>query len=139
MSARARTTCASLCKRHCGQDGLCWELKSKSLDQSWHAAGIHLYCIALAQAGEELWTRIDYTSRIAQFAEELLEASRRDDLQNSCRVVTSIPEGVPLIAGLEDQIARFANAHIITQQGAYLSLQHKAVFVFAGVTVKRRR
>src|SRR5947209_13263386 len=68
----------------------------------------------------------------------MLEARRGDDLEDPRRLLTRVPEGVPLTSGLEDEITRLTNHDLIAQQSTDLPLQYVTVLVLARVAVKRR-
>src|SRR5205823_12330757 len=70
--------------------------------------------------------------------EETLEAGRGDDLEDPARLVPGVPEGVPLVAGLEDEVARAGLEDLVTQECAHAALQDVAVLVLARVAVQRR-
>ena len=71
-------------------------------------------------------------------AEEVLEAGRRDDLQDPARLVAGVPERVPLIARLERELTCVGVDHLIAQQRSHPALEHEAVLVDAVVAVQRR-
>src|ERR1700682_6411190 len=79
------------------------------------------------------------SSQIGDLVEELLEAGRRDDLENARRRVACIPKRVPLAARLEDQVAHLAIDELAAQVGADSSLEDKAVLILATVPVQRCR
>ena len=43
--------------------------------------------------------------QLAHLAEHVLEPARGDDLEDPARLVAGVPERVPLVAGLEDEVA----------------------------------
>ena len=69
----------------------------------------------------------------------MLEAPWRDDLQDPTRLIAGVPEGVPLLARLERQIAHIGVNDLVTEQGAHPPLDHEAVLVLTGVFVNRGR
>jgi len=71
-------------------------------------------------------------------AEEVLEAGRRDDLQDPAGLVTRVPERVPLIARLERELAGLDIDHLIAEQRSHPSFEHEAVLVDAVMAVQRR-
>ena len=73
-----------------------------------------------------------------ELAEELLEPGRRDDLEDPAGLVARVPERVPLVARLEDEVARAGLDDVVAQQRAHAPLEHVAVLVLAGVQVQRR-
>ena len=62
--------------------------------------------------------QIGDTALIGKFAEEALEAGWSDDLEDAGRLITGVPEGMPLVARLKHKIARLGKHHIFTNQGA---------------------
>src|SRR5215211_7408665 len=81
--------------------------------------------------------RIRLVAGGAELAEQVLKAARRDELQHAGGGVPGVPEGVPLAAGLEDQIAGFGEDFLVAQQGPQPALQHVAVLGLAAVVVQR--
>jgi hypothetical protein len=75
----------------------------------------------------------------AQFREVTLKPGRRDDLQDARWLVASIPEGMPLIAWLEDQVASIAENNLSTQINANPPFNYKTVFIFIPMPMQRRR
>jgi hypothetical protein len=67
-----------------------------------------------------------------------LEACRRDDLQDACLLVAVVPEGVPLTAGLEDEVAGAAVDDVVAEQRAHPPFEHEAVLVLTAVAMERR-
>src|SRR4030095_10411648 len=59
---------------------------------------------------------------VAQLTEEVLEAGRRDDLQDAARRVAGIPERVPLLARLVDEIPRLRVDDVVAEQRAHSPL-----------------
>ena len=77
-------------------------------------------------------------AEVDQVSEESLEARGRDDLQDPGRLVAGVPERVPLVARLEDEIAGAADHDVIAQQRTDTSLEDVAVLVLARVPMHRR-
>ena len=50
-----------------------------------------------------------------------------------------VPEGVPLVARLEDQVSRAADQDLVPEQRSHLAFEDEAVLVLAAVPVKGRR
>src|SRR5213082_2620316 len=57
-------------------------------------------------------------SQVDELLEEPLESRGGDDLENPRRLLARIPERVPLVARLEDQIAGTADQHLVSQERA---------------------
>src|SRR3954447_6267633 len=74
-----------------------------------------------------------------QLVEVLLESAGRDDLQDSRRLVGRVPEGVPLIARLVDEVARVRDHYLVAKKCAQSALEDEAVLVLARVQVQRGR
>jgi len=69
--------------------------------------------------------------------EVVFESSGRNDLEDPARAITGIPESVPSVAGLEDEVARLREDCSSTKPGSHLALQHIALFVLTRVTMQR--
>jgi hypothetical protein len=95
-----------------------------------------------AVAGTELAQRlgisVGHAAEVDELGKELLEASGGDDLEDARRLVAAVPEGEPLIARLEDQIAGLADQRFVAEQRADLPLKHVAVLVLAAVAMRGR-
>ena len=61
----------------------------------------------------------------------------RDDLEDPARLVARVPERVPLVARLEDEVARAGLDDVVAEQGTHPSLEDEAVLVLARVQVQR--
>src|SRR5829696_6260956 len=98
--------------------------------QVFHALEVELYPVA----GVEGWAcRLAGLSRLL---EEVLESSGGDDLQYAARPVAGVPEGVPLVAGLEDEGALFRDDDLVAELRAQTALQDVAVLVLVRVAMK---
>jgi hypothetical protein len=73
-----------------------------------------------------------------ELVEIVLEARRRDDLEDPAEAVARVPEGVPLVARLEGQVAGLGVDDVLTEEGPQPAFQHIAVLVLAGVAVQGR-
>src|SRR4029453_4679045 len=98
---------------------------------------IHLEAVARAEIRENLRGCPGDATEVDEFGEESLKAGRRDDLQNPGRLITRVPERVPLVAGLEHQIPWVGDQHFVTEKRAHPALEHVAVLVFTRVPVQR--
>jgi len=67
----------------------------------------------------------------------VLEARGGDDLEDPARLVARVPERVPLVARLVDQVARAGLDDLVAEQRAHAALQDVAVLVLARVEVQR--
>src|SRR5438067_2037515 len=76
-----------------------------AVDEPRDALGVHLERIAGAELGQRLRLGLCDAAEVDELVEEPLEAGRGDDLEDPRRLVSGVPECVPLVAGLEDQIA----------------------------------
>ena len=76
--------------------------------------------------------------QLRHLLEEVLEAARRDDLEDPARGVVGVPESVPLAARLERQVAGLGIDDVVAQQCAHAALEDEAVLVLALVDVHRR-
>src|SRR5207253_967494 len=109
----------------------------EALEQLRDALHLHLQPVALAQLCEPLQVELTRGAQVDELVEEPLESGRRDDLEDPGRLVGRVPERVPLVARLEDEIARPRLDDLVAEQRAHPSLDHEAVFVLAGVEVER--
>src|SRR5690242_10190618 len=77
--------------------------QAEALGDADRPLGVELDAVALAEVGHLLrgWG----ARQLAHLAEEVVEATRRDDLEDSARRVAGVPERVPLVARLEDEVA----------------------------------
>src|SRR4051812_19831414 len=66
----------------------------------------HLKAIALPELCERLLISLGHTTHVDELLEEALETGRRDDLEDPAGLVARVPERVPLVARLEDQVTR---------------------------------
>src|SRR5438046_481065 len=69
------------------------------------AVGLDLEAVAGPQRPELAGIEVRSLHEGTELVEEMLEAPRRDDLQDPARLVAGVPEGVPLVARLERQVA----------------------------------
>src|SRR5215213_2892246 len=74
---------------------------------------------------------------LRRFLEQVLESSWGDDLQYPARPVAGVPEGVPLVAGLEDEVALCRVDDLVAELCAHAPLQDVAVLVLVRVAMKR--
>src|SRR5919109_785552 len=95
--------------------------------------------VARAERGQLIRVSIDRTAHVREPREEAPEPRRRDDLEDPARLVARVPEGVPLVAWLEDEVPRPRFDDLVAQQGAHPPLEDVAVLVLARVQVQRRR
>ena len=112
---------------------------AEAVDQLRHRLGLHLEPVALRELGHRLLARADHTAHRVELGEEALEAGRRDDLEDPARLVSGVPERVPLVARLEDEVPRPGLDHVVAEQRTHPPLEDEAVLVLARVAVHRRR
>src|SRR4051794_33449551 len=74
----------------------------EALEKSGDRFGLHPEPVAVAELTELLRRRVRDATHVDELLEEALEAGRRDDLQDPCRLVGRVPERVPLVAWLVD-------------------------------------
>src|SRR6476620_152691 len=111
-----------------------WMGESVLLADPLHAAHVELDAVL---GGEIRHVGLASLETLGQLAEEVLEPGRRDDLQNPAGRVARVPERVPLVAGLEREVAYLRVDHVVAQQGAHPALQHVAPLVDAVMPVQR--
>src|SRR5207244_3473072 len=92
--------------RPAGRDLLAGEVDTEALDQFGHGVRAHLKSVTGAQLGQSLCIRRRDTAEVDQFVEEALEACGRDNLEDSAGLHAGVPERVPLLSWLKDQVAR---------------------------------
>jgi hypothetical protein len=93
--------------------------------------------VAGPELGQLLWIELaGHQGR--QLVEEVLEAARRDDLENPAGGVVRIPEGVPLVAWLERQVADLGIDDVVAELRAHSPLEDEAVLVLAFMDMHRR-
>jgi hypothetical protein len=69
-------------------------------------------------AGHQLWRRL---GDVLEGFEQVLQPGRGDDLQDDCGLVGGVPEGVPLPARFEDQVAGVAEGLLAAEHVAAMS------------------
>src|SRR5581483_1157701 len=115
------------------------DAQAEPLDELGHRLRLHLEAVALADPRELVRIGRHGPAEIGELAEELLEAGRRDDLEDPAGLVTRVPERVPLVPRLEDEIARARLDDVVAEQRAHPALEDEAVLVLARVQMERRR
>src|SRR5579864_2638092 len=102
-----------------------------------HACEVHVQVVLCGQ--REQGSRIWWASRnrVHKRLEEILEAGGCDDLQQPGWFVARVPERVPLIARLEDQVTGLAVDDLPTEVGSDTPFEYVAVFVLSVVAMQR--
>src|SRR5438552_3994170 len=109
------------------------------LDQAGDALEVELEPVLGAQRRELLGIGLGRLREpLSELGEEALESPWRDDLEDPRRLVARVPERVPLVARLEDQIAWAADDDLIAEEGPAPPFEDIAVLVLSAVAVKRR-
>src|SRR3954454_12532668 len=101
--------------------------------------GLHLEPVALVELHDRVEVRLRLRDQISELVEEVLETSRSDDLEDPRRLVAVVPECVPLLARLEDEVSRLGVNHVIPQDRSHPAIDDVAVLVLAGVLVQPDR
>src|SRR5581483_6427661 len=99
----------------------------EALHELGHRVRLHLEAVALAQRGHDLGAGGEHAAEIGELLEEALEAGGRDDLENPARLVSRVPEGVPLVAGLVHEIAGACDDDVVAEESAHSPLEDVAV------------
>src|SRR5581483_1642533 len=99
---------------------------------------LHLERVALAQPCELVRVGVHGAAEVGELPEELLEAGRRDDLEDAARLVAGVPERVPLVTRLVHEVARPGLDDVVAEERSHAPLQHVAVLVLARVQMERR-
>src|SRR5690349_2854055 len=108
------------------------------LEQLRNRLRARLESVARNKVGELLRTGLERAAERRKLTKVSLETRGRDDLKDPAGRVTRVPEGVPLVAWLEHQVASTGLDNVVAQQRSHPSLKHEAVLVLARVTVQRR-
>src|SRR3712207_1710232 len=87
-------------------------LVAESLD----ASGVDLEAISCADGHSG--RRVGIGRQLDHVLEVLLEPGWRDDFEDARRLIARVPEGMPLPAGLEDQVAGLGVENFLTKQRA---------------------
>src|SRR5689334_8121327 len=95
----------------------------ETLEEVWNPVWLHLEAVALSELREGFRIGLGDAAHLDELLEEALESGRRDDLEDPARLVARVPERVPLVAWLEDQVARPGLNDVITEQRADPPLQ----------------
>jgi hypothetical protein len=111
--------------------------EAESLEQARDAARVHLELVAGAELAEDARLGLRHPAEVDQLVEEALEACGRDDLEQARGFVARVPERVPLVAWLEDQVARRSDDDVVAEQSADAAFEHVAVLVLTEMTVQR--
>src|SRR5439155_9609593 len=80
-------------------DGFAREAQPEALDQAGNAFRVHLEPVMGRELAERLRLGLGCAAHVHELCEEPLEAGWGDDLQDPGRLLTGVPEGVPLVAG----------------------------------------
>src|SRR6476646_3668394 len=113
------------------------ELQAEAVEQLGHGLRAHLEPVARVEPRELLRVGDDRAAEPVELAEEVLEPGRRDDLEDPARLVARVPEGVPLVTRLEDEVAGAGLDDVVAEEGAHPALEDVAVLVLARVPVQR--
>src|SRR5436190_18223251 len=92
------------------------QLQTEALEQAGDRLRPHLEAVPLAELCDRLRAGRNHTAHSGQLREEALEAGGRDDLEDPARLVAGVPEGVPLAARLEHEVARPCLGNLVAQQ-----------------------
>ncbi len=112
--------------------------ETEPLDESWNTLRVQLETVTRAEFTHALRLRPSHAAEIEEFGEEPFEAGWRDDLQDPSGLIAGIPEGMPLIARLEDEVAWVSEQHLVTQKRSNAAFENVAVLVLARVPMQRR-
>jgi hypothetical protein len=95
--------------------GLRAERHAVLLAQPGHRLELELEPVAGTQVGEPLRLGRPAGAGVDELVEEVLEPARGDDLEDPAGVVAGVPERVPLVARLEDEVAGVRVDEVIAQ------------------------
>src|SRR5579883_2718268 len=109
----------------------------EALDELRHAAHIHVDFVAGAKRREALRVGRAAAQLRGEFAKVVLKSARRDDLENPRRRIAGVPKRVPLVAGLENEIAHLPDDDGFAKHRADAAFEHEAVLVLSMMAVQR--
>src|SRR4051794_22543035 len=95
------------------------EAQAVALEQAGDAVDVELDAVALGERRARALRGLG----LAELVEEALEARRGDDLEDPRGLVAGVPERVPLVARLEDEVARLAEDDLVAELRADPPLQ----------------
>src|ERR1700712_5499043 len=107
--------------------GLAPERQPELLEQPGDAVEVELQAVALGERGALLRRGRRGGRHPGGLREETLEARRGDDLEDPLRLVARVPERVPLVAGLEDEVAGPAEDDLVAELRPHAALEDVAV------------
>src|SRR5215207_5342755 len=114
------------------------ESQAMLLDQSRHAVRVDLELVFCADHGPLLGVCGPGADELADLREVLLEAGGRDQLAEPSGLVTGVPEGMPLAARLEDEVAWVREDDLVAELRAHPSLEDVAVLVLIRMAMHGR-
>src|SRR5690242_13026752 len=114
------------------------EADAEAFDEVGDAGGIQLERIAFAEIAESVRVCLHDATELDELRKEALEAGGRDDLEDPARLLSSVPEGVPLAARLEDEVTGASLHDVVAEECSHAAFEHVAVFVFPQMPMERR-
>jgi len=113
-------------------------LETEALAEPGDRVGVHLEPVAGAEVGKTAKVRSALAGvDLGELMEEILEAGRRDDLDDLARCIAGVPERMPLIPGLEHPGSGLSRHDVVAEQRTERPCQHVRVLVLARVPVER--
>jgi hypothetical protein len=88
----------------------------KTLKELWNALRIHFEGVTLAKSLQGLWRGYSGSSECHEFSKVVFKSRRRDYFEDSRRLITCVPERVPLAARFEDEIAWAGFERVVTKE-----------------------
>ena len=116
-------------------DGLA-ESHAQPLGQLHGLAELDLTAVPSSHLREQL--RLGFPLELGERPEQLLETGRRDQLQDDKRLVAGVPEGVPLPAWLEHDVAGGGSDLVVTEHRPKGSAEDVGELVLVVVQMDRR-
>jgi hypothetical protein len=110
----------------------------EAVEQLGHRLAPQLEAVAVAELRQRHRVRLERAAQGHELAEVVLEPGRRDDLEDPARLVARVPERVPLVARLVDEVAGPGLDDVVAEERAHPPLHDVAVLVLARVPVQRR-
>ena len=111
--------------------------KTESFQELWNRLRIDLEPISLSERAKGFRRSHPRAAQCYELSEVLLKPCRRDDLQNPRRLIAGVPERMPLVARLENEISGTALNHRFSEQRANAPFEHVAVLIFTSMPMQR--
>src|ERR1700680_92267 len=95
--------------------------------------------VSVCERGAAFWGEGPRSDHLPELPEVVLEAGRRDDLEDPRGLIGWGPERVRYVARLDDVRARPAQEEFVSDPGTDRALDHEGIFVLVAVHVGRNQ